>query len=126
MNQFNDQLPVGLLASLRGGGGKGGSHHEFTNNNFVFHKSQNKYLRFHRKPAVGGSEYTEVCNYIKRLKREVKSSRYFLQSIFNVCVHNLGFWQFTFNRVHFNHDSWNSFSVHHDSRTKWSITVSRK
>ena len=42
---------------------------------------------------------------------------YFLQLIFNVRVHNLGFWQFTFHGVHFNHDSQNSFSVHHDSRT---------
>ena len=31
----------------RVGGGKGGSHHEFTNNNFAFHESRNKYLRFH-------------------------------------------------------------------------------
>ena len=30
-----------------GGGGKGGSHQEFTNNNFAFHESRNKYLLFH-------------------------------------------------------------------------------
>ena len=39
---------------LRGGGGEGegraregGSRHEFTNNNFAFHDSQNQYLRFY-------------------------------------------------------------------------------
>ena len=28
-------------------GGKGGSRHEFTRNNFAFHDSQNQYLHFH-------------------------------------------------------------------------------
>ena len=28
------------------GAGGGGSHHEFTNNNFAFHEPQNKFLRF--------------------------------------------------------------------------------
>ena len=37
--------------------------------------------------------------------------------IFNVCVNNQGCWQFRFHRVHFNPDSQNGFSVHHDSRT---------
>ena len=31
-----------------GAGARGGeSHHEFTNNNFAFHESRNKQLRFH-------------------------------------------------------------------------------
>ena len=34
---------------------------------------------------------------------------YFLLLIFNECVNNLGFWQFRFHGVHFNHDSQNSF-----------------
>ena len=115
------------------------SYHEFTNNNFAFHKSQSKYLGFHRKPAEGESECTEVCSYIKRLKSELKSSHQtlvkvvwpWINDLFSsidlqcACSH-LGFWQFTFNRVRFNHDSQNTFSVHHDSRTKWSIMVSRK
>ena len=42
---------------------------------------------------------------------------YFLQLILNVRVQNRGFWEFTFHGVHFNHDSQNSFSVHHDSWT---------
>ena len=33
------------------------------------------------KPAVGGSERIEVWNYIKRLKREVNSSRQMLQGL---------------------------------------------
>ena len=33
------------------------------------------------KPAVGGSEHTEVWNYIKRLKSEVNSSRQMLVKI---------------------------------------------
>ena len=33
------------------------------------------------KPAVGGSERTEVWNYIKRLKSEVNSSRQMLVKI---------------------------------------------
>ena len=41
----------------------------------------------------------------------------FLQFIFNVRVQNRGFWQFMFHRVHFNHDSQNSFSAHYGSWT---------
>lgn len=48
--------------------GKGGSRHEFTNNNYAFHELRDEYLRFHGKPAVGGSDHTEVCNYIKYSK----------------------------------------------------------
>ena len=43
--------------------------------------------------------------------RLAKLMIYFLQLIFNVRVHNGGFWQFTFDEVHCNHDSQNSFSV---------------
>lgn len=76
---------------------------------------------------MGGSDHTEVCSYIKIVKSEVKSSHhsgrlakltiYFLQLIFNVRVHNRGFWQLRFDRDHFNDDSENSFSVNHDSTT---------
>ena len=68
------------------------SGHEFTNNNFAFHESRNKYCNYGpltsamcsgdlcaaidslSKLAVGGSECTEVWRYIKRLKSEVKWS----------------------------------------------------
>ena len=74
--------------------------------------------------------FNEAWSYIKRLESEVKSSQqmsvkvvlgkltsYFLRLIFNVRVNNRRFWQFRFHGVHFNHDSQNSFSVHHYSRT---------
>ena len=72
------------------------SHHELTNNNFAFHQSRNKYLRFSRFSKI------EVVQNVK-----------------NVAL-NRGFWQFRFHGVHYNHDSQNSFSVyvHHGSRTK--------
>ena len=67
----------------------------------------------------------ETCGW--GLKSKVKSSHQLLVQVvwpnfFNwssmyVQVHNWGFWQFTFHRVHFNHDSQNSFSVHHNSWT---------
>ena len=41
----------------------------------------------------------------------------FLRLIFNERVNNRGFWRFRFLGVRFNHDSHNSFSVHHESRT---------
>ena len=71
------------------------SHHELTNNNFAFHQSRNKYLRF--------SSFSKI---------EV------VQNVKNVAL-NRGFWQFRFHGVHYNH-SQNSFSVyvHHGSRTK--------
>ena len=66
-------------------GGKGGSRHEFTNNNFAFftsHETNSAFDLCHvfggvlctainslGKPAVGGSEHTEVLSYIKRLKK---------------------------------------------------------
>ena len=34
------------VTHAQGGGGQGGSHHEFTNNNFAFHESPNQNLRF--------------------------------------------------------------------------------
>ena len=72
------------------------SHHELTNNNFAFHQSRNKYLRFSRFSKI------EVVQNVK-----------------NVAL-NRGFWQFRFHGVHYNHDSQSSFSVyvHHGSRTK--------
>ena len=72
------------------------SYHELTNNNFAFHQSRNKYLRFSRFSKI------EVVQNVK-----------------NVAL-NRGFWQFRFHGVHYNHDSQNSFSVyvHHGSRTK--------
>ena len=41
----------------------------------------------------------------------------FLQLILNVHVNNRELWQFMFHEVYYNHDSQNSFSVYHDSRT---------
>ena len=77
---------------------------------------------------MGGSDHTEVCSYIKIVKSEVKSSQhsgrlakltiYFLQLIFNVRVHNPGFWQFTFHGVQFNHDSQNNFDTSRFTDTK--------
>ena len=60
---------------------------------------------------------------LSTLKCEVTSNRlaklmtYFLRLIFSVPVNNREFWQFRFHGVHFNHNSQNSFSVHHDSKT---------
>ena len=60
---------------------------------------------------------TEVRRLIKSSHQMLVKGRlaklmiYFLQLIFNVRVHNGGFWQFTFDEVHCNHDSQNSFSA---------------
>ena len=46
----------------------------FFKQKFCVSRVTKQILGFHRKPAVGGSECTEVCSCIKRLKSEVKSS----------------------------------------------------
>ena len=51
------------------------------------------------------------------LGRLTKFTIYFLQLILNVRVNNRELWQFLFHEVYYNHDSQNSFSVYHDSRT---------
>ena len=51
------------------------------------------------------------------LGRLTKFTIYFLQLILNVRVNNRELWQFMFHQVYYNHDSQNSFSVHHDSWT---------
>ena len=51
------------------------------------------------------------------LGRLTKFTIYFLQLILNVRVNNRELWQFMFHEVSYNHDSQNSFSVYHDSRT---------
>ena len=65
-------------------GGKGGSRHKCTNDNFAFHESLlilamclgDLYTAINSpgKPAVNESEHTEVWSDIKRLKSEVQSS----------------------------------------------------
>ena len=67
------------------------------------------------------SKYSKMSpKFVKQKTHWLHSSIKFANPgtlIFNVCVNNQGFWQFRFHRVHFNPDSQNGFSVHHDSRT---------
>ena len=81
------------------------------------------------KPAVGGSDRTEVWIYIKRLESEVKSSHqmvvktvwpnyiYFFRLIFKVQVETFeDFGSSGFTECTSIADSQNSFPVHHTSR----------
>ena len=67
------------------------------------------------------SKYSKMTpKFVKQKSHWLHSSIKFANRgtlIFNVCVNNQGFWQFRFHRVHFNPDSQNGFSVHHNSRT---------
>ena len=96
------------------------------------------------KPAVGGSDRTDVWIYIERLESEVKSSHQmvvkavWLNYMIFFCSIDLqcprrnirGLWQFRFHKVHFNRwfteefPSTSHISIHGHKR--WLITASRQ
>ena len=100
--------------------------------------------KFPGKPAVGGSDRTDVWIYIERLESEVKSSHQmvvkavWLNYMIFFCSIDLqcprrnirGLWQFRFHKVHFNRwfteefPSTSHISIHGHKR--WLITASRQ
>ena len=63
---FRTILTYLVISLRRGSKGEGRGVSSRVYEQLAFHQSRNKYLCFHGRPAVGGSERTaEVCSYIK-------------------------------------------------------------